>query len=419
MGAAKGINTIKENIDAAVASFFTSCVHCGMCADACPFYVENPQPENTPIYKLEPMKRIWQQEYTLLGRLKKLIGLSKKITDEELSQWAVYAYDNCSMCGRCSIICPAGNDIARMIRKMREGLAVSGHAPEGVVGAVTRAINTGSPMGLKFKALQAQIRHITEDSGFEIPLDKKGADYMVLLSSLEIINFPEVIEAMAKIFSHADVSWTVSSKCFEATNAGVQIGVSDLAGTLVQRVVDAAIELEVKTVISPECGHAYQAIRWEGPNILGYEYPFAVQHILEVLDGLNQQGRLNFSDKETTSLTYHDPCQIARKGGVIDEPRNLLSDLSTNFVEMKDNSAKNWCCGGGGGVSSNERANKVRLQAFLHKKKQIEETGAKALVTACANCRMQIEEGLEVNSVEMPVLGLTEMVAAHLESKND
>jgi Fe-S oxidoreductase len=36
------------------------------------------------------------------------------------------------------------------------------------------------------------------------------------------------------------------------------------------------------------------------------------------------------------------------------------------------------------------------------------------LVTACANCRLVIEEGLEAYNMEIPVVGLTEMIADHL-----
>jgi hypothetical protein len=55
-----------------------------------------------------------------------------------------------------------------------------------------------------------QIKHVETSSGLEVPLDKQGADYLVLLSSMEIINFPEYLEAITKIFDHAGVSWTLS-----------------------------------------------------------------------------------------------------------------------------------------------------------------------------------------------------------------
>jgi Fe-S oxidoreductase len=410
----KGIGVLKEMIDAPIASYFSSCVHCGLCAEACLFYTETGDPKYTPIYKLEPLRRVYKQEYTLLGRIGKMLGLSKPVTDEELEEWKPLVYDSCTMCGRCSLVCPVGNDIVYMVRKLREGMAISGHAPEGLIGASTRAVEIGSPMGVKLPAVQAQMRHVKADTGIDIPLDVVGAEYMVLMSSMEIINFPEYLGAIAKIMKQAGKSWTLCSEAFEATNSGIQIGVSDIAATLVQRIVDGAEKLKVKTVISPECGHAYTALRWEGPNLVGRPYSFEVLHILEVLDGFRTQGLLKTSGFEEEKLTFHDPCQLVRRGGVIEQPRKLLNLVAKNFVEMDDAGKMNWCCGGGGGVSAIEEAEPLRLEAFKVKKRQLEQTGAKTLVTACANCRIVLEEGLEHYKMNIPVVGLTETLANHL-----
>ncbi|MES9937122.1 MAG: (Fe-S)-binding protein [Sedimenticola sp.] len=415
----RGLNAFREQVDAPIASFFSSCVSCGMCAEACLFYTETGDPKYTPIRKLEPLRLVWEQEYTLIGKVKKMFGMSKPVTDEMLAEWQELLYDSCTMCGRCSMICPVGNDIAYMVRKAREGMVASGNAPEGVKGASTRAIKIGSPMGVTLKALEAQIRHIEADTGLEIPIDVEGADYMALLSSMEIMNFPEYIEALGKIFKQAGVSWTLCSTAFEATNSGIQIGSSDIARELVQRIVDGAERLKVKYVISPECGHAYTAVRWDGPNLVGRKYPFKVIHILELLDQLRQEGRIKTAGLETDRMTFHDPCSIVRKGGVIESPRNLMGMVTDNFVEMKDHGKMGWCCGGGGGVSSNEDADELRIKVFKRKKTQLEETGADALVTACANCRLVIEEGLEEYRVDMPVLGLSELVADHLVTDED
>ena len=411
----RGINVLKEQVDAPVAAFFSSCVSCGLCAEACLFYTETGAPERTPINKVEPLRRIWKQEYTFWGKLAKSLGLSKPVTDAELTEWETLVYDSCTLCGRCSMVCPVGNDIAYMIRKMREGMAAAGHAPEGLIGATRRAVTIGSPMGVKLPALQAQIRHAEKDSGLEIPMDVEGADYLLLLSSMEIMNFPEFISAVAKIFKHADVSWTISSEAFEATNSGIQIGVSEIAAELVERIVAAAGKLKVKNVISPECGHAYMAIRWEGPNLIGRPFNFKVVHILELLDELRQQGRLRTSGKETQRLTYHDPCQISRRGGVVQQPRNLMHEIAADFVEMPEAGTMNWCCGAGGGVSSNERADEIRLKVFNRKKKQLDEIHPDAIVSACSNCRIHLEDGLEEYEMDMPVLSLTETIAQHLD----
>jgi len=411
----KGINALKEQVDASVASFFSSCVHCGMCADACLFYTETDSPDRTPINKTEPLRRIWKSEYTVMGKLQKLFGLAPKVDDELMTQWETLVYDNCTLCGRCSMVCPVGNDITLMIRKTREGMAAAGHAPEGLIGATTRAVTIGSPMGVKLPALLAQIAHVEKDTGMKIPVDVEGAEYMLLLSSMEIMNFPEFIEAVAKIFDKAGASWTISTDAFEATNSGIQIGVSDIAAELVQRIVDAAEKLKVKTVISPECGHAYMAIRWEGPNLVGKPFTFKVRHILEILDEFRQDGRLKITGKEEQRLTYHDPCQISRRGGVIDQPRNLIAMFADDFVEMPDNGKMNWCCGAGGGVSSNERADEVRLQVFQRKKDQLDEIKPDAIVSACSNCRIHLEDGLEEYNMDIPLMSLTETLADHLE----
>ncbi len=407
-------NILKTQIDAPTASFFSSCVNCGLCAEACLFFTETREPQYTPIHKVAPLRKVWKQEYTFWGKLGRALGLSKPLTDQELADWETLVYDGCTLCGRCSMVCPVGNDIAYMIRKLREGMAVAGHAPAGLVGATTRAIQIGSPMGVKLPALKAQIAHVEEETGLKVPLDVEGADYMLLLSSMEIMNFPEFIGAVTRIFDKAGVSWTISSEAFEATNSGIQIGVSDLAAELVGRVVTAAEKLKVKNVISPECGHAYMAIRWEGPNLIGRPFPFEVIHILELLDQLRKEGRLKLEGKETDRLTYHDPCQIGRRGGVLEQPRNLLKEISENFVELPEAGKMNWCCGAGGGVSTNERANELRLKAFGAKKSQLDAIQVDGMVSACSNCRIHLEEGLEEYHMDVPILSLTELIEKHL-----
>jgi Fe-S oxidoreductase len=410
----KGISVLREIIDAPMASYFTSCVHCGLCAEACLFYTETRDPKYTPIHKLEPLRRIYEQEYTLLGRLKKRVGLSKPVTDQELGEWQELVYNSCTLCGRCSLVCPVGNDIVYMVLKFREGMSASGHAPAGMKGAVSRTVTIGSPMGVKLPAVKAQMMHVEEDYGIPIPLDQEGAEYMVLLSSMEIINFPEYLAAVAKIMQQAGKTWTLCSTGFEATNAGYQIGNSDLNRVIVSRIIDGAERLKVKTVISPECGHAYSALRWQGANVVGRPYGFQVQHILEVLDEFRAQGLLRTVGMETDRLTFHDPCQLARRGGVIQPQRNLMKMVAQDFVEMPDAGLMNWCCGGGGGVSAIEEAEGLRLAAFKRKKSQLEAVKPDRLVTACANCRIVLEEGLEHYQMNLTVVGLTELIAQHI-----
>jgi Fe-S oxidoreductase len=279
-----------------------------------------------------------------------------------------------------------------------------------------RAIEIGSPMGVTLKTLEAQIKHAEKQTGLTIPMDKEGADYMMLLSSAEIAQFNEIIPAVARIFKQAGMSWTLASDAFEGTNTGVQIGSTDLAAQLINRIVDAAERLKVKTVISPECGHAYMALRWEGPNLIGRAYRFEVKNILEVLDELRAQGKLKTKGTLDERVTFHDPCQIVRRGGVQQQPRNLLDQFTSNLVEMTEHGQFNWCCGGGGGVSANERAEPLRLKVFSRKKKQLDELNVDKIITACSNCRNMLQDGLEHYHMDyIEVVGLTETLAEYLD----
>ena len=288
----KGLEVLRSEIDSKVESFFSSCVNCGICAESCLFYTETQDPRYTPIYKTEPLRKLWQKEYSFWGKLSSALGISKPMTESDLADWEELVYDGCSMCGRCSMVCPVGVDISMVIFKVKHGLAKAGISPEGLVGATQRAVDIGSPMGITMKAVLATIKHVEANTGLKVPLDVEGADYLALLSSNEIALYPEYLESITKIFDHAGVSWTLSSEAYEATNSGLQIGNKTIAGQLVQRVVDGAEKLKVKNVISPECGHAYTALRWEGPNFVGKAYPFRVVHILELLDELQAAGRL-------------------------------------------------------------------------------------------------------------------------------
>ncbi|MBZ0129614.1 MAG: (Fe-S)-binding protein [Rhodobacteraceae bacterium] len=413
----RGLNALREQIDAPVASFFSSCVSCGLCAEACIFYRETEDPKYTPIRKLDLLRRIWKSEYTLFGRIANMFGLMPKVTEADLTAWEELVYDSCTMCGRCTLVCPVGNDLTMMIRKMREGMSAAGHAPTELVGAAGRHADFGSPMGELHPALHAQIKHAEKETGIPIEMDKAGADYMVLLSAQEIAEYPDVLAAMSRIFKKAGITWTISNDGFEATNVGIQLGNRDVARTLVTRVVEAAEKLGVKGVISPECGHAYQALRWEGPNLIGRPYKFEVVHIIELLDHLRAEGKLKTKGKDTTKVTFHDPCQINRRGGINREPRNLMHMVASNFVETDDAGTMNWCCSGGGGVGANERATDLRFKAFNRKKAQFEKVAPDKIVTMCAYCHHTLEEQLEEHNMDIEVQGLTELIGEYLDDE--
>ncbi|MBL0124064.1 MAG: (Fe-S)-binding protein [Betaproteobacteria bacterium] len=143
-----------------------------------------------------------------------------------------------------------------------------------------------------------------------------------------------------------------------------------------------------------------------------------VIQIAELLDQLVREGRLRTRGKDTRHLTFHDPCQLVRRGGITEAPRRLLDGVSEHNVEMPSAGDANFVAAEGG-VSAIHRAEKLRFAVFELKKQQVAATGAEALVTACANCRNVLEEAIEAHNMTLPVLGLTELVAQYLEPDPD
>ena len=97
---------------------------------------------------------------------------------------------------------------------------------------------------------------------------------------------------------------------------------------------------------------------------------------------------------------------------MLKEPRSLLDDACSDFVEMKGAGITSFCCGGGGGVSANPRAEGLKLAAFNSKAAQLNGIeGLEAVVVPCGNCRAVFEDGLDELEMELEVIGLSELVA--------
>ena len=121
----RGVDMLKSQVDARVESYFSSCTRCGVCAEACLFYTETGDPRYTPIYKTEPLRKVWQNEHTVWGKLSSSLGLSEAMTEKDLSDWEELVYDGCTMCSRCSMVCPVGIDITEEVRFFQKNTKIS------------------------------------------------------------------------------------------------------------------------------------------------------------------------------------------------------------------------------------------------------------------------------------------------------
>ncbi|WP_124951156.1 (Fe-S)-binding protein [Sulfuriferula thiophila] len=395
------------------ATYMESCIHCGQCAQACHFYTSTQNPKYTPIWKLEPFKQAYKRESGAFSFIYKALNLKHKVTIEELEEWQTLLYDSCTMCGRCSLICPMGIDIATLVGQARHGMFAAGLVPHELWAVAERAEREGSPLGATAKVLKERIDWLADENEIEIPMDKSQADVLIALSSIEIMKYPQSIVSTAKVLNHLGLSWTLRSDGYEATNFGLLSGNSEWQKDLSMKLIQAAIDCSAKLVIMPECGHAYGALRWQGANMYGKPLPFQVLHISEFLAEKVQSGEIKLKALGK-SITFHDPCQISRRGGATQAPRDVIHALGADLKETQDTGDLNWCCGGGGGVVTIHRADPLRHKAFEIKMQQIDAAGADIAVTSCSNCRQTFDDGQAHFQWDKTMHSLLELVADNL-----
>jgi Fe-S oxidoreductase len=257
--------------------------------------------------------------------------------------------------------------------------------------------------------LQAEL----EDFTVKIPINKKNARVVYTLNPREVKYFPYLIQAAAKIFNAAGEDWTMSTESWDATNYGLFSGDDAAARAIAGNMEKAVGNLGADMLVMAECGHGYRSQRWEAENWLGHSYPFTVMSFVELQAQYIKEGRIKLDPTVNSKrVTYHDPCNQARSGGIVHEPRYILRRTVMDFVEMTPNGVENFCCGGGGGMLSMSEFAKDRMAAGQAKARQIEATGAEILATTCHNCLDQLDEIRRHYKLNVKVQNLSELVAA-------
>jgi len=406
------VNTFVSEFGSRAASYMESCVRCGLCAQACHFYLTTGDEKYTPIHKIRPFEQAYLRHAGPFAPLYRFFGLTPSVDLEELENWEELIYDSCTLCGRCTLACPMGIDIAELVKEARHGMYKAGLMPDRLAQIVRNAEVKHSPFG-EPEDFRRRVREIAKRFKVKIPLDMKQADLLLTTAPGDLDDTPQSTAAAARILNHLGISWTFSSDAFEATNFGYLSGNMELQKELTCRLIDKAKEIGAQTILLPECGHAYGAARWEAAQWYGGPTGVDVLHMIEFLADHIESGAIKLK-KAKGSATFHDPCQLIRRGGLERAPRVILGALGYELRELEDHGTTAFCCGGGGGVLANERAKPLRLKAFELKKSQVEATRAEHFFTSCGQCRLQFTRGAKHFKWEKPIESLLEAVDEHM-----
>ena len=403
------LNLFQSKLNEAMRFYLETCTRCGVCTEACHVYTSMGQVKFIAAYRAEIVRRLYKKYFKGRGKFWPSVGEAKELTEMAVEELFEAAY-SCTGCRRCMVYCPFGID-TQMIMSIAKLLLIGANAePEILSMLADTSIEKGKSFELFKEGFLNGIKRLEEEvvqkwkieaGEAAIPVDVLGADllYVALAGAHSII-------PAAAVFNAANENWTLSF--FEAVNFGAFVGDPTKTKLILDRIVNEAKRLGVKEVCICECGTAYRVMKQ-----LAGKQPFKVVSITEVHARYLREGRIKLDKNKLNSvITYHDPCQIARNAGVMDEPRYILQHLTDDFREMTPDPKYNWCCGGGGGlVALGEETLDFRMKSAKVKAEQVLDTGAAILATACENCHTQLSNLNEHYKMNLQVEFLSSMVA--------
>ncbi len=393
-----------------------NCMKCQTCSDECPIYISSGREEiYRPIFRGEILRRIINKYLKSGGKLyNKFTGSDIDLNWETVARLAELAY-RCTMCRRCAQACPIGVDnglITREIRKLfSQELEL---APEELHNSGTmKQMKTGSSTGTNPTAMLDIIDFIEEDLKdlhnieLKIPIDKEGADVLLIHNFGEYLSWPENIMAFAVLFEKAGINWTLSSEMggYDSVNYGLFYDDVQLARVALEH-IRIAKRLGVKKIVMGECGHAHKALMPIADRILVGDNIIPRESAFPVLEEIVFSGKIKFDpSKNNFPVTLHYPCNTARSMGIVEPQRRILRYLCPQFVEMEPHGVNNYCCGGGSGFAIFQGKNfpdwrnaisfRMKFKQVLEAFQENIEPGIKKYVCApCSNCKGAFRDGL-------------------------
>jgi Fe-S oxidoreductase len=394
------------------------CMQCNTCNEACPIYVESDRNDiYRPNFRPEVLRRIIKRYFSASGKLLgKWVGADLDLNWRVVYHLAELVY-RCTLCRRCASVCPIGVDNALISRELRKMFSMEmGISPDAVHKSGTvQHMKSGSSTGMTPAAFLDNIEFIEDlieeklGRRIKIPIDKQGADILLIHNAGEYMAWPENPAAFAILFEAAGLNWTLSSAAmgYEGVNYGVWYDDVQFA-RIVMAQVQAAKDLGVKKIVVGECGHATKALITIADRMLVGDMSITREPCLPLLEQIVTSGVIKFDKmKNNFPVTLHDPCNMVRLMGIIDPQRNIIEHVVApgQFREMPNHGTSNFCCGGGSGfaimnsqnfpdwrnnVASRTKAKQV-LEAF---KDVLDPSIPKYYCAPCSNCKGAARDAL-------------------------
>lgn len=362
------------------------CVECLVCDGACPVVGEA------------------QERFLGPALLAGTAGFRKAALPQE---WEGAYY--CLACGECAAVCASGVKPNETALEVRAVATREGRLPPPLVQLGRNVVTAHNIRGEDSRA-----RTLWQEGAPAVPTARKArALYFVgCVASLfpSVYSIPQHFVALLErsgeeIALLEGEEWCCGYPLFLN-------GMVDEARELARRNLETLEEAGIRQLVTT-CPSCYHMWREQYPRFLGGEIGLEVVHSTQWLLGLLAEGRLRPGEL-SLRVTYHDPCDLGRRSGIYEEPRQVLAAIpGVTLVEMRRNREHALCCGGGGNLET--FAPEVSAAIAQERIREALGTGAEALVTACPQCQRTLKGAAKALGARLRVLDVAELVWRALE----
>lgn len=359
------------------------CIQCGTCSATCPTaYAMDYSP-----------RQVWRMVQ---------LGLRDAVLNSS-TFWL------CTTCKACQVRCPRGIDLMDTMIALKEyafGNDIS--VPEGM-----KTFGDTIAASYNISGDDNQNRQIWSQNLADVPRGvkprRRKAEVLYFIGCVSSF-YPRtysIPQAVVQTLEYTGVEFTTLGRDEWCCGYPLHIaGMGDRMAELARHNVQKARAVEAKKVVftCPSCYYAWAHLYPEFVDVSGIQLQHASEFLAELLAGDGVAlGPVN------EVVTYHDPCDLGRKSGVYDAPREVLARIpGLEFREMSASRENAVCCGGGGDVEVADNA--VPTGVAARRLAQVQATDAQYVVSACQQCKRTLQEGARQNKIRVRAMDITELV---------
>jgi len=407
-------SVLKAETGARLRTYVDICVHCGLCSEACHFYLSHDKdPQYSPAGKVK--QTIWE-----------ILNKKGKVDAEFIKRASEIASTECNLCRRCAMYCPFGIDIAYLLITMRRICHKLGVTPQYIQDTAHSHSATINQMWVKDDEwIDSLIWQEDEARGeipnLRIPLEKEGAEIYYSVIGPEPKFRAQLIYQAAVIMHAAGVDWTMpATPGWDNSDMCMFTGDFEMMARLKKVHYESASRLKVKKIVMGECGHAFRSVYDVGNRALGWKMPpIPIVHAIEFYYELIRDGKIKIAKKYEKPVTFHDPCNTVRGRGLHEMGRYVTNATCEKLIEMHPNREHNYCCSAGGGVincgppykMTRVDGNRIKAEQLFAAKAR----GAETIIAPCHNCHGGLEDIVHHYGLDMDIKFLGDIIYETME----